>query len=409
MPVFLARWVLPISSPPIRDGWVSVVDGRVSEVGTGRPPGPAEDLGDVAVLPGLVNAHTHLELSWMAGMVPPAAAMDEWIRTLLRVRRAGHPGGDEAVATAMIRALGQMVETGTALVGDTSNSLVSVPVFAERQMASVVFHEILGFNPVDAAEMVRDAQKRRRMSLSSKKTPDVFSAVVGHAPYSTSPGLFAEIAAQHRGPAPLSVHLAESAEEVEFLHSGGGPMRDLLETLGVWTGAWQVPRCGPLEYLRRLGYLKPGTLLVHGVHLTVRELEEARDAEAVIVTCPRSNTWVGGGVPPIARFYGAGVPVAIGTDSLASTNSLNLFEELAAIRRLAPEVDAARLLDSATRVGAEALGFGQHYGTLSPGREAKLVSVALPAGLGARSEDVEEYLVSGVSAADVTRLNVPSH
>ncbi len=232
---------------------------------------------------------------------------------------------------------------------------------------------------------------------------------MGHAPYSTSPGLFAEIAAQHRGPAPLSVHLAESAEEVEFLHSGGGPMRDLLETLGVWTGAWQVPRCGPLEYLRRLGYLKPGTLLVHGVHLTVRELEEARDAEAVIVTCPRSNTWVGGGVPPIARFYGAGVPVAIGTDSLASTNSLNLFEELAAIRRLAPEVDAARLLDSATRVGAEALGFGQHYGTLSPGREAKLVSVALPAGLGARSEDVEEYLVSGVSAADVTRLNVPSH
>ncbi len=397
-----------MSGPPLRDAWVSVSDSRVTNVGTGRAPGPVEDLGDVALLPGLVNAHTHLELSWMAGLVPPAGSMDEWIKTLLRVRRTGPVGGDEATVAAMTRAVGDMLGTGTALVGDISNSLMSVSVFAERQLASVVFHEILGFTSADPGAAVRDAQKRRRVSFSSKKTPDVFSAVVGHAPYSTAPALFAEIAAQHQGPAPLSVHIAESAEEVEFLHTGGGPMRTLLETLGVWTSAWQVPRCGPLEFLKRLGYLKPGTLLVHGVHLTVRELEQARDAEAVIVSCPRSNTWVGGGVPPIARFYGAGVPVAIGTDSLASTDSLNMFDELAALRRLAPEVDAARLLDSATRVGAEALGFGRHYGTIDPGRVASLVSVALPAGVRARPEDVEEYLVSGVSAADVTRLNVPS-
>ena len=382
-------------------------DGLVTEVGAGRAPSLVEELGDVALMPGLVNAHTHLELSWMAGLVPPTGSMDEWIKALLQVRRNGPAGGDEAVVAAMTRAVGAMLETGTALVGDISNSLVSVPVFAERQLACVVFQEILGFNPADPAEIVREAQKRRRVSFSD--TPDVFSAVVGHALYSTAPALFAEIAAQHQGPAPLSVHIAESAEEVEFLHTGGGPMRSLLETLGVWTGAWQVPRCGPLEFLKRLGYLKPGTLLVHGVHLTVRELEQARDAEAVIVTCPRSNTWVGGGVPPIARFYAAGVPVAIGTDSLASTDTLNMFDELAALRRLAPEVDAARLLDSATRVGAEALGFGQRYGTIGPGREAQLVSVALPAGVRARPEDVEEYLVSGVSAADVTRLNVPSH
>lgn len=427
MTSYRASWVLPISGPPLRDAWVSVSDGLVTEVGTGRAPSPVVELGDVALLPGLVNAHTHLELSWMAGLVPPAGSMDEWIKTLLSVRRAGPAGGDETVVTAMTRAVGDILDTGTALVGDISNSLMSVPVFAARELACVVFHEILGFNPADPQAMVRDAQERRRVSLkrplrsfqgvadpkrpqrSFSDTPDVFSAVVGHAPYSTAPALFAEIAAQHQGPAPLSVHIAESAEEVEFLHTGQGPMRTLLETLGVWTGAWQVPRCGPLEFLKRLGYLKPGTLLVHGVHLTVRELEQARDAEAVIVTCPRSNTWVGGGVPPIARFYGAGVPVAIGTDSLASAETLNMFDELAALRRLAPEVDAAQLLDSATRVGAEALGFGQHYGTISPGRQAQLVSVALPAGVRGRPEDVEEYLVSGVSAADVSRLNVPSH
>jgi cytosine/adenosine deaminase-related metal-dependent hydrolase len=148
--------------------------------------------------------------------------------------------------------------------------------------------------------------------------------------------------------------------------------------------------------------------LVHCVHLTLAELDEVRDADAVIVTCPRSNGWVGGGVPPVSRFYGAGVPVAIGTDSLASTDTLNMFDELAALRRLAPEVDAARLLESATRIGAEALGFGQHYGTISEGRWARFATVDLPPEIGARGEDVEEYLVSGVSAAAIGRLDDPA-
>jgi cytosine/adenosine deaminase-related metal-dependent hydrolase len=182
----------------------------------------------------------------------------------------------------------------------------------------------------------------------------------------------------------------------------------MLKTLGVWDGTWEVPRCGPIEYLKRIGYLQVGTLLVHCVHLTAAELDDVRDADAVIVTCPRSNVWVGGGVPPVSRFYGAGVRVAIGTDSLASTETLNMFDELAALRRLAPEVDAARLLESATRVGAEALGFGQHYGTIRAGRLARFASVALPGGIGARAEDVEEYLVSGVPTAAIGRLDAPS-
>jgi cytosine/adenosine deaminase-related metal-dependent hydrolase len=262
--------------------------------------------------------------------------------------------------------------------------------------------------------MVRDARKRLKTTSEvvsgdgEGKRPQRSFSVVAHAPYSTAPSIFTEIAAHHEGPAPLSVHLGESAEEVEFLRTGRGPIRAMLETLGVWDTTWEVPRCGPVEYLRRIGYLQPGTLLVHCVHLTATELDDAREADAVIVTCPRSNVWVGGGVPPISRFYGAGLPVAIGTDSLASTDTLNMFDELAALRRLAPEVTAARLLESATRVGAEALGFGQHYGTISAGRRARFASVTLPAGIGARSEDMEEYLVSGVSAAAIEVLDAPA-
>jgi cytosine/adenosine deaminase-related metal-dependent hydrolase len=179
---FRAKWILPIAGPPVRDGWVSVEQGRVTAVGQGLPPGPARDLGDVALLPGLVNAHTHLELSWMAGRVPPADSMDEWIRSLMRLRAAGPAGGDAEAADAMAQAASGMFSTGTTVVGDVSNSLTSVPVFARFQMAAVVFHEILGFKPADPVVQVRAARKRCQESLLPEKTPDGFSAVVALGP-----------------------------------------------------------------------------------------------------------------------------------------------------------------------------------------------------------------------------------
>lgn len=411
--VVRADWVLPVTGPPLKDAWVGLEGGQVVSVGVGRPPATARDLGNIALLPGLVNAHTHLELSWMAGRIPPADSMDQWIQAMMAIRRTGPAGGDVEITEAIARAIGQMRATGTVLVGDISNTLASVPVLELEAMAAAVFHEILGFSPTDPAGMVRDAWHRIELAadlkggkssqLRAHSSTDILFAVVAHAMYSTAPALFSEIAARHEGRAPLTVHLAESHEEMTFLHTGGGPIRQMLDTLGVWNENWVAPACGAVEFLSNVGYLRPGTLLVHGVHLTLEDLDRARSAEAVVVTCPRSNTWVGGGVPPVSRFYGSGVDVAIGTDSLASTDSLNMFDELAALRRLAPEVNAARLLDSATRVGAEALGFGQRYGTIAPGRSTDLVAVTLPPGVGTRAEDVEEYLVSGVPRAAISR------
>jgi cytosine/adenosine deaminase-related metal-dependent hydrolase len=225
-------------------------------------------------------------------------------------------------------------------------------------------------------------------------------SVVAHAPYSVSPALFSAIVAR-AGRTPLTIHLAESPEELEFLRTGRGPIRRTLETLGVWTGTWRVPDCDPVQYVTDLGYLQPGTLVVHAVHVTDDGLERLRRAKAVIVTCPRSNLWVGAGPPRLSHFYAARVPVAVGTDSLASAPTLNMFDELAEMRRLAPEVSAGMLLESATRVGADALGFGRDFGTIAPGKRAVLTQVALPA---AGASDVEEYLVSGVPAHDITPL-----
>ena len=389
--ILRARYLLPIDRPPIRDGWIEVAGGRIVDVGDGRPAADATDLGDVALLPGLVNAHTHLELSWLAGRVPPASSLPAWVATLLEARAAA-PAVAE-ITTAERQGAADLLAGGTVLVGDVSNTLSSPASLDDAGVAGLVFHELLGFQPADPAGLVRDAWAR---ADAEADRAEVEVSVTAHAPYSTAPALFREVARRARH-TPLSVHLAESAEEVEFLHTGRGPFRELLERLGVWSDRWEAPRCPPVEYLARLGFLRPGMLAVHGVHLTDTDLDHLREAGAVLVTCPRSNAWVGAGLPRLTHFYASGVPVAIGTDSLASVSSLGMFDELAEMRRIAPDVDASALLDSATRVGAEALGRGADFGTLAPGRRARLVTVAIPPDV----RDVEEYLVSGVSAEAV--------
>ncbi len=386
--------MLPIDRRRIDGGWVETRDGRIIRIGDGVPPSPATDLGDVALLPGLVNAHTHLELAWMAGRVPPAPSMDAWLQSLLAVRQRGPAGGPPEVAAAMTRAAAEMRDTGTVLVGDISNTLASPQVLIDAGLDGMVFHEILGFRDPDPARSVREAWAR-----VAAAPPPLRYAVVAHAPYSVSPALFREIV-RRGGDAPATIHLGESAEEIEFLRSGSGPIRRLLEALGIWTDSWQIPACDPVEFIARLGYLREGLLVVHGVHLGDRAVERVGRAGGVLVTCPRSNLWVGAGAPRLAHFYASRTPVAASTDSLASAPTLNLFDELAEMRRLAPDVSAEALLESATRRGADALGFGRDFGTLSVGKRAAIVAVDVPPA----ERDVEEYLVSGVTAGAVRRV-----
>jgi cytosine/adenosine deaminase-related metal-dependent hydrolase len=363
-------------------------------------------------MPGLVNAHTHLELSWMAGRVPPKPSMDEWIRELMAVRSAGPTEAADAsenenrgrelfqntsrpLFSALAAAVG-MVETGTVLVGDVSNTLMTPGLIASAGLRGVVFHELVGFSAPDPAALVEAAWAR----CDEVATLPLEFSVVAHAPYSTSHALIQTIAAARRT-APLAIHLGESDAELEFVATGQGPMRRMLERLGVWNELWPVPGCDPVEYIDRLGYLQAETLIVHATRLGAPALGAIRKAGAVIVSCPRSNRWVGSGSPPLAAFYQAGIPVAFGTDSLASVESLNVFDELAAARRIAPAVSASTLLESATRVGAQALGFGADYGTIEPGKLAALIAVSVPAAVA----DVEEYLVGGdVRAPQDVRL-----
>jgi cytosine/adenosine deaminase-related metal-dependent hydrolase len=199
---------------------------------------------------------------------------------------------------------------------------------------------------------------------------------------------------------PSSVHLAEGAEEVELVATGGGLWQALMTDIGAWNAEWKPPGVSPVRYLADLGFLDDRVLAVHGVQMSTEDLGLLKERGVTLVTCPRSNGHTGAGVPPIEDFYGSGVSIAIGTDSLASAPDLSVFAEVATLHALAPSIPAAALLDSATRLGARALGFDADFGTISPGKRARLLAVDLPP----RTDDVEEYLVSGVQPAQIRWL-----
>lgn len=381
-----ARWVLPIARPPIEGGWVSIEDGVIHALGHGRPPaGPVTDLGDTALLPGLVNAHTHLELSCLRGRIPPARSMAAWIRGLMAARRDA-PHEDEQRAAAVL-ALAEARASGTVAFGDISNILITGPVLARARTPSVLFHELLGFVPRDTDARVSQAAE----AVTRAASPPLSPGLAPHAPFSTSPELIAAIARESRARRlPMSIHLGESQEEIELLATGRGAFRDLLVDLGAWRDGWVPPGVGPVAYLDALGAIVPGMLAVHATQLDRAALGVLAARRAVIVSCPRSNRWTGVGAPPMDAFYASGATVAFGTDSLASAPTLDLFDELAAARRVSTVSDAV-LLESATRGGAAALGLGEAYGRIAPGLRGPLLAVAVPPGV----SDVEQYLVAG--------------
>jgi cytosine/adenosine deaminase-related metal-dependent hydrolase len=398
MPQHRAAWLLPISQPPIRDGWVRTERGRITALGPHRrgerrPPDEI-DLGSVAVLPGLVNAHTHLELSWMRGRIGPSDDFPQWIRDVITLQRCGNP--DTLAEAAIDRAIAEARGSGTALVGDVSNTLAPVAGLIETGTAAVEFYELIGFKADRARQILEEAATKL---ATLPRTDVVRYSLAAHAPYSVSPALFQGIRQMlERDPfGRCSVHLGESREETEFLHGGGGAWRKLLEDLGAWDSSWQAPGCDPVEYIDRMGFMTERLLIVHGVQFGRRELERIAGKGATLVTCPRGNLLTGAGIPPIADFYASGIPIALGTDSLASVPDLNLFSELAELRRLSPSTPAGRLLESATINGARALGFESDFGTIEPGKRDCLLAVDLAERIG----DVEGHLVAGVRLEDI--------
>jgi cytosine/adenosine deaminase-related metal-dependent hydrolase len=344
------------------------------------------ELGEVALLPGLVNAHVHLELSWMGEAPPAGESWIAWLEDLLARRDAASTTAVEASAETAIAA---MDARGTIAVGEISNTGFTALPLARSRLHAVVFLEVLGFRPAEAETVLRQAAVRLD---SLESDPDVRAAgaririsLTPHAPHTVSTPLLKALAGRSAAAAaPLSIHVAESEAEAAFLANQGGPFRDLLIRRGRWDGTGSLlghpSGVTPIELLDRLGALSPRTLAVHAVHVGARDLARLQARGVTVVACPRSNRRLAVGVAPVPRLLGSGVPVALGTDSLASAPDLDLFTEMAALRQDHPTLPAAAVLRMATLNGARALGFEEALGSIAPGRTARLLAVPVPPG-----------------------------
>ena len=351
-------------APVLRDGAVALDGDRVVALGP-RPAleerfGQAERL-DAVVLPALVNAHLHLELSHLAGRIPGGSGLVPWIRSLVAARRAAGPA-----AEAMERAAASLERAGVAAVGDVTNTLDSLPPLARRGIAGTLFHEVFGFTAGRAAEAMRAAAEARERTGSPP--PGLAIAPSPHAVYSTHPPTLARLL--QAGPA--SVHVAEDPGERDFCSRAQGPFAELVLQLGLAPGELKpMARSAVAAVAPHLG---ARSLAVHAVDVDEEDLAELRGSGATVVLCPRSNLAIGGRLADLPRLLGAGVPLAVGTDSLASASSLSPLAELAALRRAFPAVEPARLLALAwngAAVGAPAVG------RLSPGAAPGILAAPL--------------------------------
>lgn len=385
MLVYTARHLLPVGSPPVVDGAVAVADGRIAAVGRRRDVvksvkvSEVRDLGDAILMPGLVNAHTHLELSWMAEVDFPAGDYVDWIRTV--VARRGEADDERAGSAARI-AIEAMVARGTVAVGDIENTILAPGLLAASPLRGVLFHEVLGWRAADAERILGKAaaaldaiEADPRVAAAGDR---LLLALTPHAAHSTSAPLLKALGGRAAATsAPLAIHVAESEDEVRLLRDGTGRFADFLRERGAWDETWKAPGLTPVDHLDRLGLLTPRTLAVHGVHLTHPDIARLQARGTTVVTCPRSNRALGVGVAPVPKLLGSGIPVAIGTDSLASTPDLDLFAEIQALREDHPTLAPAAALRIATLNGARALGLSADLGTIEKGRLASLVVVPL--------------------------------
>ena len=362
-----ARWVLPIDGPPIEGGYVAVVDGVIAEIGANAPNlGPVADLGDVVLLPGLVNAHTHLEFSGLTKPLgAPGMSLPAWIRSVI----ADRGRGDRDAAAAIAAGLTESASAGVTTIGEIATSPAS-SYQVDGSPRTLLFQEAIGFSAGRVDSVASEMERRVNAAGQS-------AGISPHAPYTVNPQLLVrlvDLAIDRQ--LPIAMHLAESREELELLHDGSGPFQELLAERSMWDDA-AIPRGSrPLDYLRQLAR-SPRSLAIHGNYFDAEEIAFAaahRDRMSVVY-CPRTHAYFEHEPYPLAAMIEAGVRVALGTDSRASNPDLNLLSEVQDVALRFPQIDPAILLRMATFDAAEALGFGELVGSLNPGKRAEIKMV----------------------------------
>jgi cytosine/adenosine deaminase-related metal-dependent hydrolase len=362
--------VFPVTAPPIEDGAVLVgADGRISAVGPhARVPNPSDaerlEFKDGVLTPGLVNVHTHLELTHLAGTNDEK----DFVKWIGRVRTLKDETAPEQFLASAERGLRDCWAHGITCIADTGSTGATLQALVRFGGRGIVYQEVFGPSaahlPASMSELEQQVMRMRRLATTQRRI-----GVSPHAPYSVSESLYRRIAryAQQER-LPIAVHLAESQEESELVRYGAGPFAEVLRARGI---AVEPHHCSPVQYLRGLGLLRPGTLAIHCVQVDASDVAALKAARVTVAHCPRSNRAHAHGTAPVALLRQAGVPVGIGTDSVVSVPDLDLWSETRAAWFGAEE--ALRFL---TLEGAKVLDWEREIGSIEVGKAADMAVFA---------------------------------
>lgn len=353
--------VIPGDAEAIGDGAV-VVDrrGEVLDLGKAgevlpRHAGATVERVHGALLPGLVNAHTHLELSALRGQVPGGAGFVPWVEHMLAVRAEVGPEGD---AEAIERAVDELVACGTAAVGEVTNTLAAVRALARRGLVGCIFHEVFGVERAALEKRIELLPSIVQEQVGSWPSAELSYSPTPHTLYTTHPEVTRRLLRQaHDLGVRASLHVAEHAAERRFLERGDGPVAEWYASrLKLAPDRTEYPGKSPIELADELGALAPHVVCVHLTDARSEELARVALRGPPVVFCPRSNLFIETKLPPLLLARAAGIDPALGTDSLASNTSLDVLAEARALADRFPTVPARELVRMATWAGARALG-----------------------------------------------------
>jgi cytosine/adenosine deaminase-related metal-dependent hydrolase len=344
-----------------------------------NPEAAIVDWGSAVIMPGLVNAHVHLELTSLCNRLTRYDSFTDWLLQLIAKRRSW---SREELRFSIMDGVALSLASGTTTVGDISSGGLACSVTRGSRLRRVIFEESIAFSPEQADGNVTDINR----ILDTSETCGLYSQGISpHAPYSVSGKLYRGLAelAQYRE-IPLATHVAETQEEIQFLQTGTGEFRDFLQTLGVIPPGWNPPGLLPIPYLHSLGVLGRHCLLIHCNYMDHESMDLAVHSGSNIVYCPRSHAFFDHPQHPIRQLIDAGINVALGTDSLASNTTLSMLDEMRFLHQKRKDLKSEEILQAATHNGAKALNFGNSLGLLKPGYWADMTVLEVPSNMKAR-------------------------
>ena len=351
--VVRCAWLVNPGVEPLQNVRITVADESIQEI-TSVPPDERQLIEPVALLPRFVNAHTHLEFSNLGEPIEPASPFTDWIRSVIRYRMNESV---QAVGEAIGAGVKECRAHGVDLVGEITTSDYGLEALSQQmladELASVSFRECLGFT----RDRIDSQLEAAEAHCSAESTVDCVFWLSPHAPYSVHPQLFdalVDLAAERNR--PLAMHLAETRDELEFLHCQSGRFVDFLKSMKLWDSSVLSPDTKPLRYLERLAIV-PHALAVHGNYFDEREIQYlGQHPNIATVYCPRTHAYFEHSPHPWQKLQAAGATVILGTDSRASNPDLSVWKELQLVAKQT-SLPIWNLLPMITTTAASALGF----------------------------------------------------